>query len=75
MPDNTLVTNVFDPDGPKVKRPYGGFRVEARVGQGGMVATAAALCRFLNNYYIAGSDIGKPRPPSATSTYVFNGKL
>lgn len=73
--DNTMVTNVFDPDGPKVKRPYGGFRVEARVGQGGMVATAAALCRFLDKYYIAGSNIGKPRPLGAASTWVHDGRL
>lgn len=71
----TLVTNVFDPGGAKVMRPYGGWNHEARVGQGGMIATAEAMTKFLSNYYIAGSNIGKPRPGNATSTYQHNGSL
>lgn len=54
-------TNVFDPTGPLVYWPEGGWHHEARVGQGALVTNTKTLLRYLNTYYIAGSNIGLPR--------------
>jgi CubicO group peptidase (beta-lactamase class C family) len=45
--------NVFDPSGPSVSRPYGGFDVEARLGQGGVIASAAAMLELGQRFHIA----------------------
>ncbi|MCO6047983.1 serine hydrolase [Aeoliella sp. ICT_H6.2] len=56
--------NVYYPDESAVQvvpRPYGGFDVDARIGQGGVVASPLAILEFLDNYQIAGTNIGAPR--------------
>lgn len=53
--------NVFDPEGPRVNRAYGGWHHEARVGQGGHITTARSLLLFLDNRVVNGSDIGARR--------------
>lgn len=45
-----------------VPRPYGGFDVDARIGQGSVVASPLAILEFLDHYQVAGNNIGGPRP-------------
>lgn len=54
-----MVVNVFDPDGPRVLRPYGGWHHEARVGQGGLITTTETLLKVLDARFINGPNIGK----------------
>lgn len=46
------VPNVFNPDGPNVSDPYGGWDHEARIGQGGLVMSAAAMLTFADHYRV-----------------------
>ena len=48
-----LSPNVFDGGVTSVSRPYGGFDVEARLGQGGVIASAAAMLELGNRYHIS----------------------
>lgn len=50
---NCSCQNVFDPTGPLVPCPYGGFYLEAFIGHGNLVAGAVPLIRFMENYRIA----------------------
>ncbi len=56
------VESVFDSHPGDVPRAYGGWDHEARIGQGGYVASAAAMLEFLDRYHIGASsaDIGQP---------------
>ena len=45
--------SVFDPS-QVIARPDGGFHLESHGGAGGLVASAPALARFLNSYWISG---------------------
>jgi CubicO group peptidase (beta-lactamase class C family) len=55
--DPTLVPNVFDNYGPdEVEDPYGGWDHEARVGQGGIVLSAATMLRFADTYCVGAFD-------------------
>lgn len=56
--DDTLVTNVFDPDGDPVRRPDGGWDHESRVGQGGFVASTTAMLHLAELYYISDQQNG-----------------
>ena len=51
-------TNVFDPDGDYVPKPYGGWNHEARIGQGGLISGAVPLLHLANNFYTNGDSIG-----------------
>ena len=67
-----------DPEGSKVPSPDGGWNMEARVGQGGLIATPRALLHFLDNYQVAGTNIGVPRNKASESTswnFVHTGAL
>lgn len=55
-----LVTNVFNPDGDDVARPYGGWDHESFQGHGNLVCSAAPLLKFLDRYRIIGGNIGMP---------------
>ena len=57
---STVAQNVFDPFGPYVLRPYGGWNHEARIGQGALITTAVPLLHLANNYYCNGDSIGVP---------------
>jgi len=70
--DDKLVTNVFDPTGPKVRRPAGGWDHEARIAQGGLVATTRSLLGFLDRYLVSGNDIGALRSGSEGKTWKRN---
>ena len=53
--------NVFDPTGPHVRWPEGGWDHEARVAQGRLVASTEPILRFLDVYQVNGDDIGTRR--------------
>ena len=53
--------NVYDPSGPRVRWPDGGWDHEARIAQGGLVASTRAVLAFLDAYQVAGDDIGSRR--------------
>ena len=59
---STLSLNVFNGGLSSVSRPYGGFDVEARLGQGGVIASAAAMLELGHRYHISpgSSIIGLP---------------
>jgi N-acyl-D-amino-acid deacylase len=56
----TTAQNVYDPYGPHVMRPYGGWNHEARIGQGGLISSAVPLLHLANNYFCSGDSIGVP---------------
>ncbi|MYG50019.1 MAG: serine hydrolase, partial [Gemmatimonadales bacterium] len=56
-----LTRNVFDPDGPRVRWPEGGWDHEARVAQGRLVASTGPILRLLDVYQVSGEDIGTRR--------------
>jgi len=64
-----LVTSVFNPAGPLVRRPAGGWDHEARIGQGGLVATTDAILELLEVYTVSGDDIGSRRTGTEGSSW------
>lgn len=70
-----LAPNVFNPAGPAVPQPSGGWDHEARVGQGGQLATTRALLRYLDARYINGGNIGKPLVVGGSWVYSHTGAL
>lgn len=65
-------TNVFNPTGPSVACPYGGWHHEARVGQGGQITTASVLARFAMHHWVNGSNIGLTKSPTQTGSWLWN---
>ena len=53
--------NVFDPSGPPVPWPDGGWHLEAFIAHGGLVASTRAILAFLDVHQIAGPNIGERR--------------
>ena len=53
--------NVFDPSGPQVRWPDGGWHLEAKIGEAGLVASTRALLEFLHVYDVWGDDVGRRR--------------
>lgn len=53
--------NVFDPPGPDVRCPEGGWDHEAKIAHGGLVASTRAVLAFVEAYQVAGDDIGRRR--------------
>ncbi len=62
-------TNVFDPAGPNVPRPYGSWDHEARIGQGGQITTARTLAKLLDARFISGPSIGLPLTNNLSTTW------
>ena len=56
-----LARNVFDPSGRPVRRPDGGWDMEAKIGEAGLVASTRAILEFLDAYVVWGDDIGRRR--------------
>ena len=56
-----LARNVFDPNGPPVRRPDGGWDAEAKLAEAGLVTTTRALLEFADEYVVRGSRIGSRR--------------
>lgn len=61
--DPSWVQNVFNPYGPLVLRPYGGWDHEARIAQGSLIAATEPMLRFLEYYNTDGTPI-TGGPPS-----------
>ena len=61
--------NVFDPSGPQVKTPYGGWDLEGMISFGGLVASTRAILEFLDTYQVSGDDIGAQRTGTESSTW------
>ncbi len=59
-----IAPNVFDPSGPWVRRPDGGWDHEARIAQGGLVASTRTVLSFLDVFLVSGDDIGARRTGS-----------
>ncbi len=59
--DPRLVYSVFNPNGPLVRSPDGGWDAEAKLAEAGLVTTARALLEFADGYVVWGSSIGKQR--------------
>lgn len=59
---SVLSANVFNGGLTTVSRPYGGYDVEARLGQGGVIASAAAMLELAQRHHISpgSSIIGLP---------------
>ena len=57
-PDCRNTRNVYDPAGPLVPWPYGGWDHESFAGHGNLVASAAPLLTFMDNYAVGGGSIG-----------------
>jgi hypothetical protein len=54
-------TNVFDPNGPPVECPYGNWDHESFIGFGNVVASAAPLLVYMDNYQVnVGGSCGTP---------------
>ena len=64
-----LAHNVFDPDGPPVRWPDGGWDVEAKLAEAGLVATTRALLEFADEYVVWGSSIGRLRSSRSGSSW------
>jgi CubicO group peptidase (beta-lactamase class C family) len=58
--DDAMVQNVFDPDGPAVRRPDGGWDHEARIGQGGIACSTTMMLHLAENYYISDNQNSDP---------------
>jgi N-acyl-D-amino-acid deacylase len=56
-----LARNVFDPNGPPVRWPDGGWDIEAKLAEAGLVTTTRALLEFADKYEMWGSSIGRQR--------------
>lgn len=66
-----LSQNVFDPGGPQVQQPHGGWDHEARVGQGGLISSAVPLLVLANRHTIR----GVPIDPTNTNSWTHTGSL
>jgi len=54
------VVNVFDPSGPRVWEPYGGWNHEVKTSYGRMVSTVIPLLQQAHHYALNGVDRGQP---------------
>ena len=54
-----VARNVFDPSGPLVPWPDGGWHLEGFIAHGGLVTSTHALLEFLDVHQIAGPNIGQ----------------
>lgn len=68
---STTAFNVFRNPGDGqpllVNRPYGGWDHEARIGQGAIVADPIAILQYMQEYVIAGNNIGAARGSGSAS--------
>lgn len=53
--------NAFDPSGPRVPTPDGGWDHESTLAFAGLVASPPAILRFLAGYEVSGDDLGTRR--------------
>lgn len=59
--DGSPARNVFDPEGPRVRWPDGGWHHEALITYGRLVASTEPILRFLDVCRVFGNDISERR--------------
>lgn len=64
------VENVFDPEGPWVPFPDGGWNLSSTTAFGGLVASTKAISRIGDNYIQFGDDTGRPRTGAEGANFV-----
>jgi len=67
--DIGFAQNVFDPTGPAVRWPYGGWDHEGSSAFGGLIASGPPLLALADNYILFGSTIGVPLSPTASPAF------
>jgi uncharacterized protein YjbI with pentapeptide repeats/CubicO group peptidase (beta-lactamase class C family) len=65
--ESTSAQNVYDPTGPHVSSPYGGWDHEKFLAFGGLIASSKAIAMFAQNRILDGPEIGKLRSDYTTS--------
>jgi CubicO group peptidase (beta-lactamase class C family) len=73
--DPATFPNVFDPVGPLVPVPYGGWDHEKALAFGGLIASSKAIALLAQNRIASGPEIGKLRSESATNQQNIGGHL
>ena len=73
--DGSLARNVFDPEGPRVRRTDGGWDLETRIAHGGLVASTRPILTFLDVYKVSGEDIGTRRGSEGPGWWHHGGAL
>ena len=68
--DIGFTQNVFDPAGPWVRWPYGGWGQEGLSSMGGLIAPAEPLLALADNVVLFGSSSGSPLPGAITPSFV-----
>lgn len=53
-----MAQNVFDPDGPQVRRPHGGYHHELHFASGALVVSTTAMLHLAETYYVNGENAG-----------------
>lgn len=56
--NNQMVTSVFNPDGPNVRRPHGGYHHELHFASGAFVTGTTSLLHLAENHYIQAENFG-----------------
>jgi N-acyl-D-amino-acid deacylase len=64
----TSAQNVYDPTGPRVSAPYGGWDHEKFLALGGLIASSKAIAMFAQNRILDGPEVGKLRSDYTTSS-------
>jgi len=67
--DLGFAQNVFDPTGPAVRWPYGGWDHEGSSAFGGLIAPGDALLALADNHILFGSSSGLALPGSITPSF------
>lgn len=74
--DGCTGTSVFNPGGPSVSQPYGGWDHESFRGHGNLVASAAPLLVFMDNYQVNnGGNSGTPLLGGSPNAGNHNGSI
>ena len=68
--DIGFAQNVFDPTGPFVRWPYGGWGHEGLFSMGGLVAPAGPLLALADNHILFGPSSGVPLSPGLGESFV-----
>lgn len=72
----TGCANVYNPNGPTVQCPYGGWDQDSFLGHGNLVASAAPLLTYMNYYQVdVGGGAGTPLNGSAPYGFAHAGSL
>ncbi|MBK9120326.1 MAG: beta-lactamase family protein [Phycisphaerales bacterium] len=53
-----MATNVFDPNGPQVRRAHGGYHHELHFASGAFATSTTALLHLAENYYVQAENFG-----------------